>query len=454
MKRLFAIVTALLLLASAFGMLSFAEEAESNVERVLTYAESSAHSPGKWLNSFDEDGNCTGTDYVIFNAAADLAGFGFPEIYGGRTENEQEAEVRFEVFKWDTDAEKTLASTPVFSEERLFDQDIKEPEFTFESPLPKGQYLLKITQLTAGDASSFPSHYAVLPQTDLLYGDGRLLFENVSFCFWGNFVKTDGVTEYFLNLEGNDTQIDIQPAKTLIKRSGDVPHEIIEYGILTPVIPDGQVLYSICLLNSPTWNNTNGDSDVEVAVYKWKGDYDSTFEGRELFTTELLDHADNSNLVVEFGTTMRYGSRYLIVLTQSNSGKIGYWQGEDGAPDGWEFYEGGEEVDYTPAMKIAYGLVGDLGPEPTEEPTKEPTEKPATPAPTEAPEPTDEPAVTDKPATEAPKPTDVPATQAPATEKPAEKSGNSIVPIIIIIVCAVVVISSVTVIILSKKKKK
>ena len=458
MKKLLAAILVCALTISCFSMFGiFAEEAaeDPTTFRAYAYEDGAGYSASCWLNSFDPDGECLGTDYVVFKAAAPIKGFGFPEIFAGREENDQDATVRFELFKWNESVEKTLEGTPVFQSELHLVGDTKNVEVKLDEKQPAGQYLFKVSQVTGmGDWDSLPAHYSVLPVSELKYSDNYMLFgEKGKFGFFMDFETTDGVKDYFLVLDGQSADMKIKPEKVIIAREGDTPHEIVEYGILTPEIPDGQVLYSIALSDSPTWNNANGDSDATFIVYKWKGDYDATVEGKPVTVVELTNHADNSNLTARFDTALRYGYRYLIVVEQSNSGKIGYWQGVENRPDGWEFFELGSEVEYNPALKAAYAEVGDLGPEPTEEPTKEPTATPeVTEAPTKAP--TEEPVVTD-----APKPTDKAEdnTAAPATEDSGTKEktgGNNALPIIITAICAAVVIASVVVIILVSKKKK
>ena len=469
MKKIISMLTAILVVLSVIGTaFVFAEEAADAITiRVGNYEEGTV-SPGAWLNQFNEDDECTGSDYAVFNTAAAMKGIGFPVIYAGKSENDQNASMRFELFNWDTDAKKTLEGTPVFTNELALDGDTQNISLTFDSVLPKGQYLLRASQITGREGNyEGASHYTVLAQGDYKYSATKIDYDvKGAFAFFVDFEVTDGVTDYFALLQGASAEIDIQKEKTIIARQGDSAHEIVEYGIVTPEVPAEQVLYSINLSNSPTWNNTNGDSDCEIYVYKWTGDYDESIEGKEVYTGEMLDHADNSNLVITFGgSALRYGYRYLIVIYQSNSGKIGYWQGSDDRPDGWEFYENGIEVDYNPAFKCTYAIVGDLGPEPTEAPTAVPTEVPPTEVPTEVPAtavPTDAPA-TDKPV-ETDKPADATDKPADATEggktnpteaaKTTEEGKNNIVPIIVIIACAVVVIACIAVILIAKKKKK
>ena len=459
MKKLFTILLAIAMVLSMAGISAFAAEPDESTQRAIPYAEGTGFDPGIWLNKFDDDGNCIGTDYVIFKTATAVKGFGLPKAFAGVSANEQDATVRFELFSFDTDAETTLKGTPVHSEDVYMDGDFNSGmHFALENAAPAGQYLFRVTQLTGREGVEGVAHYFVLPICDLIYADTRIQFDTAgAFSFYVDCEKAVGVSEYLIPLDGSSVEVDVQPERTIIQRMGDNAHQIVEYGIVTPVIPDGQVLYSLTLTNSPTWSTANGDSDCEWTVYKWTGDYDESLDGRVVATGSEEGHNDNTNLTMRFGTALRYGNRYLILIEKTNDGQIGYWQGSDEYPDGWEFYEFGGEVDFGPAMKGQYALVGDLGPEPTEEPTKEPTEVPPTEVPTEVPV-TDAP--TKAPATDAPKVTDAPkaSDNAPKTtdgEKDTKSSGNNnLVLIIVIAVCALIVIGSIIAIIAAKKKKK
>ena len=453
MKKAVALILALMLTLSLAGMLSFAEEqsADETMVRAYVYDQSIKHSPSIWLNTFDFDGTCNGSDYAIFKCAAALKGIGLPEVYAGVSGNFQDATARFELFKWDENAEKTLTGTPVFSEEVYFDGDHQDlPNFTFESPLPAGQYLFRITQISDMDDEDHKP-YIVLPISDLKYSETKIDFDSRGpFAFYIDCEKTDGVEDYFLALEGKSVDMDIQPERSVIPRKangGAFP--FFEFGIVTPVVPDGQVLYSLALIGAPTWVNKNGDSDVAYEVFKWTGDYEESIDGKVLASGEIFDHADNSDLTIKFGTAMRYGSQYLIVLTRSNNGAIGYYEGEPDYPEGWEFYEVGMPVDSIPAIKVAYANVGDLGPEPTDAPTEAPTEAPpATDAPTDAPAVTDAPAKTDAPA-----PTKDNGSNDNTGDKDNKDNKNKALPFIIIGASVLVIAGAVIAIVASKKKK-
>ncbi|MBO7377238.1 MAG: PT domain-containing protein [Clostridia bacterium] len=465
-KTLETLLIFILTLSTILLTAAYAENAPADdptTARAYPYDVDAALGADIWLNAFDAEGECIGSDYVVFNAAAPLKGLGFPVVFAGKEENDQDATVRFELFGWDTNEKKTLEGTPVFSREIHFNGDTRDVDLKIDDKLAAGQYLFKISQVTGqGEWTEFPAHYSVLPSGEISYSESTLLYgAKGRFAFYADFEATDGVTDYFKTLEGKSNQIDIQKEKTIIARNGDTPHEIAEFGILTPEIPDGQVLYSITLANAPTWNNTNGDSDASFTVYKWKGDYETSVEGNPVASVEVLDHKDNSDMTARFDVALRYGHRYLIVVEPSNDGKIGYWEGRDARPDGWEFFEFGEELSYNPTLKAAYAVVGDLGPEPTEAPTKEPaptpevTEKP-TAAPTEVPAVTDAPAPTDVPVVteEASKPVKTEDNPPGGSDDKSGSGANMTVPIIVTSICGVIVIASVVAIILALRKKK
>ena len=154
MKKFLTVLLVLAMILSVPGLGVFAAEADETTYRATPYAEGASFDPGIWMNKFDEDGNCTGTNYVIFKTAADIKGFGLPKAFAGTSQNDQDATVRFELFKFDTDAETTLKGTPVHSEEVYMDGDFNEGmHFRLETPAPAGQYLFRITQLTGREES-------------------------------------------------------------------------------------------------------------------------------------------------------------------------------------------------------------------------------------------------------------------------------------------------------------
>ena len=157
-----------------------------------------------------------------------------------------------------------------------------------------------------------------------------------------------------------------------------------ELGIKTMLIPENCVLKYLIINSCSTWENTNNDSDACAEAYIWKGDYDSTYAGKPVASAELYAHSDNADCYFNFGNSLRYGYEYLIVITATNAGRIGYWpSGKIPEDSGWEVYLDGEYDDVSvPSITYVLEEVGEL-PDFTAVPTDEAT---ATPEITETPE--------------------------------------------------------------------
>lgn len=473
MKKALAVILSCIMLISLFSVFAFAEEAaefnpyadpDETTARV-TYYEAGSEGTENWLNKFtgtDEDSECIGESMVAVNTTAPLKAIVFRYVWAGVPENDQDADLKIEVFTFKTDINTSCSGTPVYSETKHFDGDKvleTHPDlciYTLPEQLPAGKYVIRASQTgTRGTNEQF-GRYVVIPSMKSGYPETHIKFEGIPFGVMLDFVKTEGVTEYLLPLDEISGDFTLDKEEVVSVRDCDSPYSINEnhggeYAILTPVIPEGKVLYTLKITCAPTWENKDGDSNVDVFVYKWKGDYDSSVEGTCLFETRKEGHRDNADLVIEFDAkTLRYGNdnQYLIVI-QAYEGKIGYWGVQQTMPEGWSFFgNAGEELEVAAPLKVTYASVGDLGPEPTEAPTEVPTE-----APTAAP--TEEPAATDEP-TEAPT-EESKATEAPkATEKAANKDSkknSNVLPIIILAVCAVVIIACLAVVFAKKKKK-
>lgn len=441
MKRILCFVLVLLMICTLYaGVTVFAEEPAT--ERVYNY--SGETTADIWLSDYDEDDKCIGNAYVTFNAAASFSGAYLPHIWAGVKGNDQDADLRFELFRYDTDDEKTMKETPVFKKEQHFDGDVDDYVLPFGAVFPAGQYLFKITQY--GDKGTAGiGRYTVLPRSGKLSYSESVIGSGPrgQFGFAIDFTRTEGISSYFRPLEG--LEYDLEPFQTISEYIGGTAKSINDAGefiIVTPEVPDGKALYSFTLTLCPTWGNQDGNSNLSCEVYKWMGDYTTSVNNGILDLIEITDHKDNSDLTLVFGTTCRYGSRYMLILTAPD-GKIGYYLGSSDVPEGWVFFEGDDLSEITPACAVTYALVGDLGPEPTKEPEKTP-----------------EAAVTDAPA-------DNPATpdnggEIVVTLPPAENSGNSTesekdsgssLPVILGICGGVVVIAVIAVIVLKKRKK-
>ena len=328
------------------------------------------------------------------------------------------------------------------------DQDIHSDEslvFEFETAVAAGKYVFRVQQV-GEKGESDTGRYSVLPAySSMAYDTTYLEYGSLGeFGLVFQFQKTEGVSNYLLLLN-DDVVLETLEVETIVERSGDIAIEFNdrEFAILTPLVPDEQVLYRLSITSSPTWSNKNGDSDVRADVYKWLGDYDSTYLSTPVLTMDLTNRQDGADLTFIFGTALRYGYQYLIVINATNYGKIGFWEGEmvAGAEEkGWKIFCDCDEADSYPSMKAQFATVGDLGPEPTVVPTEETASAEAT----ATPEVTKETEETAAQATEA-QPTEA---QTEETEKPGTKSG-----------CGSIVISGFAVLalmcgaVISKKRK-
>lgn len=211
-------------------------------------------------------------------------------------------------------------------------------------------------------------------------------------------------------------------------------------------VPEGKSFKAFVLTASPTWGGQE-NANLDAVIYAWNKDYDTTIEGTELGTFREEEHADNMNLVMDFGVILPPG-KYVIVMTAEDD-PIGAWGGniDEINFDAFFYVDDMEYETWFPYSEILLVEGTDFAIElPTPAPTAEPTEKP-TAAPTEQ-------------ATEAPTeaPTEVPATQQPAATDPAksaeEKQGLPTGALIGIIAGAVVVVGAIAAVIAAKAKKK
>ncbi|MBO7503409.1 MAG: PT domain-containing protein [Clostridia bacterium] len=415
MKKALSVILALAVVFSLCSFFAFAEEPAEDPNTVVVPTYEGAHNPGNWLNQFDEEDVCFGNTYVAFRTAAPLKAIGFPEVYAGISDDDRDVDVKFEIFTYATDPATSVTGTAIFTKEVHFDGDVKEYNLELDTPLAAGQYVFKISQLSEKGSNPEAGHYFVLPSADMVYLNRHLVFGGTvgtEFAFSLIFEKTEGVTDYIVELDTGAQEAIFYDdrAVQVVKRVGDNArnfNSLDDYAILTAEIPEGKVLHQFILKNAPTWNNNGPGSDIDWEVYRWDNDYDTTFKGRAIAHGSEIDHKDNQDLVIDFGAKLKGGSRYLIVITASNDGAIGYWGGDTVSVEGWEFFENeGDDAQSYPAC--TYKTATYEGPEETEEPTPEETptpevtEAPATPtqAPTEPPTNTPEPAPTEEPTPE------------------------------------------------------
>lgn len=425
MKKLLSVLIVASMLFTFFAVSSFAEEAEN---RVLVPIYEGDATPGQWLNQFNADDENIAYSYCAFNAAAPFTDIVFPVIYAGTSADDRDCDSTFELFNYKTTIEEAMASEPAFKAEVHFDGDIVNYTVPLEKEMPAGQYVLKIRETSDRGPNPDAGRYMVLPAASIIYANDKVEFGGKSvsgdFAFALNFVKTEGVTEYFAPFASEQVPVfKDDRAVTIVARDGNNPVEMNNFGdfsILTAEIPEGKVLRNFIFKNAPTWNNVEDNSDLGFEVYLWDTDYDTSYRGRPIVSGTVEGHLDNQDLILDFGAWLKGGARYLIVCMTENDGKVGFWGGSSISQEGWEFFADGEESDLLPSSQ--YKLSTYTGPELTPEPTPEETPEPEV---TEAPEVTEE--VPEEP-TDAPEeptqaPADEPTKEPEATKKPDDKKG-------------------------------
>ena len=316
-------------------------------ERVITYFGDCKI--GHWLSVFDDSGNCTGYVSVVFSAAAPFHQFGLPVVWSGTDENRSSAECRFAIYEFKDDEETTMKGTPVFCEDIWFRHDsgygIIMP---MEKFLPAGKYMLVISQLTPRTEDTGP--YIVIPLVSSLYSSNYLKFGGISdkpFAFYVDFLKTEGITEYFRPINNADvTEFhNDEPVKVTGDNEGGA-HCINDedFALLSPVIPDGKVLHTLTLLSAPTWSNNGTGSNMSFTVYKWNSNYETTLKGDPVYGGTVKDHKDCADLELDFADRLEGGSQYLIVLRGIGPKQIGFWNAKYKHSAGWNSYLNGERV--------------------------------------------------------------------------------------------------------------
>ena len=216
-------------------------------------------------------------------------------------------------------------------------------------------------------------------------------------------------------------------------------------------VPDGYSFKAFVLTAAPTWG-TQENANLDATIFAWNKDYDTTIEGIELGSFREECHADNMNLVMDFGVILPPG-KYVIYITAEDD-TIGAWGGnmDEINYDAIFYFDDMEDESWFPYSEILLVEGTDLAIElPTPAPTAEPTEKPTaaptaehTAAPTAVP-------VTDVPSTEAAKPTDNAGNKDSADNT---NKGLSTGALIGIIAGAVAVAVAVAAVIVAKGKKK
>ena len=359
MKKLLAVLICALCLAVAAGMCVFPAAASEDVPeenlptvdpptvRVITYFGDCK--VGHWLNVFDESYNCTGYVSVVFSAAAPFHQFGFPVIWSGTDERLSSAEGRFAVYEFKDDEETTMKGTPVFAEDVWFRHDNGYGLIVpMEKFLPAGKYMLVVSQLTPRTADTNP--YIVMPKTNSLYTNNYLQFGGISdspFAFYVDFLKTDGIEEYFLPIGAAEQKVfHTDDAITITGEHDGAAHSINDedYAMLSPVIPDGKVLHDLTLISAPTWSNNGPGSNMSFMVYRWNSNYENTLKTDPVYGGTVKNHLDCADLTLDFEDRLPGGAQYLIVMRGTGPMSIGFWNAKFIKSNGWTSYINGERV--------------------------------------------------------------------------------------------------------------
>ena len=115
-------------------------------------------------------------------------------------------------------------------------------------------------------------------------------------------------------------------------------------------VPEGKRVVKIAFSNLAFY--ANGDNKIKIEVFKWKGDYASSVNGKVLAGKEVGDHPNNTTYAFELPNELSVDGEVLFRLTYI-SGPDGMtpWKAE-GAADGVTFYANGNEA--APYFVAAY----------------------------------------------------------------------------------------------------
>ena len=348
-------ILALLLFTLALTVIPSAAKAAPSVdpETKRHYSYTGNAKVGLWLNSFDENGACTGDAYAVFNAGAPFNQFGFPNIWAGRSENGADADYIAEIYAFDESPEKSIGGSPLFSETMHQDGDNTHGAiFPMQKILPAGKYVLYVRQLTAKTTDADP--YIVLPTGTAAKTTDFMTFGGTSggvLCFFIDFIKDADVIDYFFPLEGaSGINLTVDEPVTVFRPESNSGADRLEegetYAVLTSQIPDDRILYSITFFSMPTWSNNGPGSNLSYEVYRWNTSYVYSTSYDPVLTGEVVDHRDNQPLDLSFGYSLEGGSRYLIVLKTSGPKSIGFWIGPgEIQASKWRVYKNGMSAD-------------------------------------------------------------------------------------------------------------
>jgi len=103
-----------------------------------------------------------------------------------------------------------------------------------------------------------------------------------------------------------------------------------------------------------TWSQSHGDGKIEVAIYEWNTDYETTVAGAPI-ATNIVTYADNATFPIFPAETVFAAGTYLVTLTATDniSNHSGLWISNGGPKNGFECFNDGESSDHPVKMFIS-----------------------------------------------------------------------------------------------------
>ena len=280
---------------------------------------------------------------VIFNATSSFNSFGIPTYWA----NGGAGVVGVYLYKFDTDFATSIAGTALYENLFATNGDGTATEFDLGQTFAPGEYVIAFRAVEGTD-------YFVLPNNVSKYSNVYLQFTPSAFGFYINFVKSDD-GKYFGRLSMMNGVIETN-AGTLCPR-GNTPVDLKSGDFAVRVtVPKGYVLSSVTGIGSPTWTNTNGDSDAAAKIYAWDTDYATTVNGDVLATATIINHQDNAD--AKFAFDNHVNGDLLIVFSATNEGKFGFWSGEDKGV-ATEAFRNGESSNLYPGTNYELEVTGE-----------------------------------------------------------------------------------------------
>lgn len=388
----FAFLFGVFLVFSQASVVTAKQAEPVDPETVRGYSYTGSYRVGNWLSTFDENNQCIGTTYAIFNAAAPFNQFGFPAVWAGASDNGTDASFTASVYVFNETPERSFEAEPVFSETIHQNGDNSYGAiFPMEKTLPAGKYIILCSQVTGNESGTKP--YIVLPTGTASMNEAYIEFGGTAdgvLCFFVDFIKDPAIEDYFLPLGTKQIEVITRDEAVIVLDTGGSDAHRLGDGdtlaILTAAIPEDKYLTDLTFLSMPTWSNNGPDSNLSYEVYVWNTNYSKTVSEEPMTSGEIKDHHDNQALNINFKNTLKGGVRYLIVTRSSGTMAIGFWQSPGTfQQSNWKVYlnEKTAPKDQMPGFSYTLGTVTLVDPpQPTETPAPIETPSPeSTPAP-------------------------------------------------------------------------